>query len=974
MKKYLAIVLLGLSNLVTAQTVQTTPNQITSGTTHTWSGATTGSLPSSYMPGGPQPLYDPSTNTISFSYGQATVAQTFAINQALQSVGAGVTVQGYNYSWDIRNMNGDNRQPATDTLTATVKTYAANNTTIIRTDSWTYNSKIDWTNFAGIVNYASPASVSTYGNLRVEFSGKDVGFWAGYFGPQVRNVSIGLRYTADPCYSNPAYSPTCANYNTVSISESLLSGITGPQAYAINTALAAAGSGATIHGFNYGYDYNVAGRSCAIWNLFGICLSGWNYSDAGVNTSITNSGGTTIYSESNTHNGGDNGTSGTYSKQYRLSSSVPMSTLGTFSMSPWTSGDASITNMYSRAVYTADPCLTNPLSSTTCSGYAAAYLTQQCTANALYDSSCPGYAQAVFSQQCTANQLSNPACPGYAAAYLTQQCNINSLYSTTCSGYTSAMNQCTTNPLSNSMCPSYSTATTECNANPLYGTYCSGYTAANLSCSTNALNASYCPGYQTALSTCSTNPLSNTMCSSYTTAVSSCATNALTASYCPDYQTTLNACSANPLTNTMCPSYGTAMSSCTTNALTASYCPGYQSALSTCSINPLSNTLCSSYQTATTSCSANVLNASYCPGYQSALSTCSVNPLSNTMCSGYQTASQSCITNPLYASYCSGYQSALTTCSINPLSNTMCSGYQTATSSCSVNPLSASYCPGYQTATASCSSNVLNASYCPGYQSALNTCTTNPLSNTMCSGYQFAYSCSLDGLYSRDCPNYSEAYAKKNILNVGTTTTVTTTTSTSTIVLAQTSDPVAQAAPIVADPVVNNIVTTKSTATTSETSPAAAVKLTAPATTTTTITQETTTKDTKKTDTATVEAPKDGVRPERPTTTREQLAEQRREAARKEAVQKGKDLANEMGRMADMQAQMDVQNVVIQAMGFTPGFDNYSRFMLPDGQAYRPFTIYNNQRVVDTPAGRGLFGATDRLHSEMVDSQYNLGN
>jgi hypothetical protein len=934
MKRFLAIALLGLSSFVSAQTVETTPNQITSGTNHTWTGATTGPLPPGYMPGGPQPLYDPATNTISFSYGQGTVAQTFAINQALQNAGAGITVQGYSYSWDIRNMNGDNRQGGTDTLTATVNTYNSNNTTIRRTDSWTYSAKIDWTNFNGIVNYTNSGPTSGFGNMTVQFSGKDGGFWAGYFGPEVRNVSIGLRYSVDPCYSNPAYSPSCANYDAVSISENLLSGVTGPQAYAINSALAAAGSGATIHGFNYGYNYNVAGRDCAIWSFLGVCLSGWNYSDAGVHTTITNNNGTTLHSESNTHNGGDNGTSGTFSKQYRLGSSVPMSTLGTFSMNPWTSGSASITNMYSQAVYTADPCVTNPLSSTTCSGYAAAYLAQQCTTNALYDSSCPGYAQAVFTQQCTANQLSNPACPGYATAYLTYQCNINSLYSTTCSGYSSAINQCTANPLSNSMCPSYNTATTECSANPLYAGYCPGYDAANLSCSSNVLNETYCPGYQSALSTCS----------------------------------------ANPLSNTLCPSYGTAMSSCTTNELTASYCPGYQSALTTCSANPLSNMLCSNYQSATASCASNILNASYCPGYQSALTTCSANPLSNMLCSNYQTASQSCTTNPLYASYCSGYQSALTTCSINPLSNTMCSGYQTATQSCSVNPLSASYCPSYQTATQSCSANLLNESYCPGYQSALNVCTTNPLSNTLCSGYQFAYSCSLDGLYSRNCSNYSEAYAKKNILNVSPTTVAT--TSTSTIVLAQSSDPVAQAAPLVSDPVVNSVVTTKSTAATSETNPAAVVKLTAPATnTSTTAATQDTAKDNKKTDsTTTTAASKDGVRPERPTSTREQIAEQRREAAKKEAVAKGKDLANEMGKAADMQAQMEVQNVVIQAMGFTPGFDNYNRFILPDGQAYKPFTIYNNQRTVDSLSGRGLFGGSDSVHQRMVDSQYNLGN
>jgi hypothetical protein len=263
---------------------------------------------------------------------------------------------------------------------------------------------------------------------------------------------------------------------------------------------------------------------------------------------------------------------------------------------------------------------------------------------------------------------------------------------------------------------------------------------------------------------------------------------------------------------------------------------------------------------------------------------------------------------------------------------------------------------------------------CPTYQTTSSTCSANPLYASYCPGYAFAYSCSQDGLYSNQCPNYSEAYAKKNVLGIGSTTTTTsTTTSSSTIVLAQASDPVAQAAPIVSDPVVNNVVTTKSTATSAEASPAAVIKLTTSSNTTTTtpVQDSATTKETKNG--TTTEAPKDGVRPERPTTTREAIAEQRREAAKKEAVQKGKDLANEMGRMADMQAQMEVQNVVIQAMGYTPGFDNYGRFILPDGAGYRPYSIYNNQRNVDSPSGRGLFGGSDRVHQEMIDSQYNLG-
>lgn len=87
---------------------------------------------------------------------------------------------------------------------------------------------------------------------------------------------------------------------------------------------------------------------------------------------------------------------------------------------------------------TGDRCLIDPLSSTSCPGYAAAYLTQQCSLNTLYDSSCPGYAQAYFDNQCRLNALYDRTCPGYAEAYYNQQCSLNPLYDRRCPGYETA--------------------------------------------------------------------------------------------------------------------------------------------------------------------------------------------------------------------------------------------------------------------------------------------------------------------------------------------------------------------------------------------------------------------------------------------------------------------------------------------------------------------------------------------------------
>jgi hypothetical protein len=109
-------------------------------------------------------------------------------------------------------------------------------------------------------------------------------------------------------------------------------------------------------------------------------------------------------------------------------------------------------------------------------------------------------------------------------------------------------------------------------------------------------------------------------------------------------------------------------------------------------------------------------------------------------------------------------------------------------------------------------------------------------------------------------------------------------------------------------------------------------------------------------------------------TARQELAERRQAAAKAEAVEKGKNLAKDMGKVADMESQKQIQNVVIQAMGFTPGFEKYGTANVPDGKAYRPYTVYNNQSNVDNrKLGWGLFGPTDNVHTQMVDSQYNLG-
>lgn len=744
MRKLLAILLLGFS-CAQAQTVQTTPNLITSGTTHTWTGVTTGALPtgcgsngSGGCAGGPTPLYDPATNTVHFSYNaNAYVGQTIAINNALANVGAGVKINGYNYAYEVRNLNGDNRQTSTDTFTVATALRGPANSVLLSHNQY-FNTKFDWTAYNGTKTATTPYDLNQVSYLQIGVTGGDNGYWGGYFGPQIRNVNMSLNYTVDPCATNPAYSPTCANYNTVNVSNNLVPNPGGyavygnsiDQSYAINQALQQSGAGVMIHGFQWGYVANANGPYCGSWDLgwFG-CLDPRNPS-VSTNVNITDVNGSSLYSIGRTYSNSYN----TTNYQYLFPSSRNLATLGRFNFTASTNDAAYVGDMWSKAVYTPDPCTVNPLSSTSCPLYQQAFLEQQCAGNPLYSTQCSGYAQAYFNQQCSANQLYNPSCPGYASAYLTYQCSINPLYSTTCPGYETAY--------------------------------------FNQQCSENSLYNSRCPGYEQAYH------------------------------------------------------------------------------------------------------------------------------------------AQQCSINPLYATTCSGYASAY-----------------------------------------------------------------------------FDQQCRLNGLYSRDCPNYSEAYAKKSVLEKqGLASTI----ATAGVIAAQAPEPVTTtstnndgsssvAVAVVADPIVNQAVT--STATSA--SPAAAATATvslapvaapppAPAVENKPAAQD------KKPEGGQTTAPQQaqgggGDKPQ--PSARQALAERRAEAAKKDAVEKGKNLANEMGKAADLEAQKQVQNVVIAAMGFTPGFDAYGKSIVPDVIGYRPFTVYNNQKTVDNARTlRQLSGASDRLHNEIVDSQYNRGN
>lgn len=198
------------------------------------------------------------------------------------------------------------------------------------------------------------------------------------------------------------------------------------QAIAINQALS--GTGIQLSGYTYSWQYlnqdmngGTLNGNINLRSNTGSTLGSWNYSMP-TTTDWTTMSGTQSFSST-----------------YSLANVSNLNVSFTGNDNRFWGGfyGPRVRNIDVRLNYTNDPCA-DPLSSSSCPGYAAALLTQQCSISALYDPSCPNYATAYLTQQCSINALYSPSCPGYAAAYYTQQCSLNALYDSGCPGYSEA--------------------------------------------------------------------------------------------------------------------------------------------------------------------------------------------------------------------------------------------------------------------------------------------------------------------------------------------------------------------------------------------------------------------------------------------------------------------------------------------------------------------------------------------------------
>lgn len=220
MKHLLVWFLAVISCVVSAQQstgTQTSPNLVYStvnpypggqgSSPGTWSGFAVTESTGGGVSGGNTPGYNVSTGAFMFGYTQSTIAYNYALSTALKH--SGMSWLGYNYAWEYYNQDYSR-----GTLTANV---AFNSTTgtVLHSKSWTLGATTQgWTAMSGTETFTNPLAAANINSFNLNFAGRDDRFWAGYYGPMVRNPSISVLYTFDSCSTNPLSSPSCPGYAT----------------------------------------------------------------------------------------------------------------------------------------------------------------------------------------------------------------------------------------------------------------------------------------------------------------------------------------------------------------------------------------------------------------------------------------------------------------------------------------------------------------------------------------------------------------------------------------------------------------------------------------------------------------------------------------------------------------------------------------------------------------------------------------
>jgi len=178
------------------------------------------------LSGGQIPTWDPNTGVAVWGYGGGILNWTTAINTALEQ--AGFQVDGYNYEWRVKNYDANSDQNrGIDPLRVSVRIYNESGNELYG-KQFNLDGYYNWRSFTGTERFDDSIPAENIDRITIRAEGDDVGFWAGWYGPEfdAKESSISLIYSplpadADPCEEVPVTDPTCPNYVTPGLEDTL---------------------------------------------------------------------------------------------------------------------------------------------------------------------------------------------------------------------------------------------------------------------------------------------------------------------------------------------------------------------------------------------------------------------------------------------------------------------------------------------------------------------------------------------------------------------------------------------------------------------------------------------------------------------------------------------------------------------------------------------------------------------------------
>ena len=179
--------------------------------------------------GGQCPNVNTDTYQINWGYVEQTLSTIGAINDALKQ--AGVEVTGYTYSWRVKNADANyedsNGARGQDPLTVTLEIRDTTGKTVF-SKTYDYSYWIDtWTIMSGTETFKDPLMGENLSEIELSVTGKDAGYWAGWYGPEFADPVVKLNYRAaivpdttvedllfsQRCQQDPLSDPLCPSYN-----------------------------------------------------------------------------------------------------------------------------------------------------------------------------------------------------------------------------------------------------------------------------------------------------------------------------------------------------------------------------------------------------------------------------------------------------------------------------------------------------------------------------------------------------------------------------------------------------------------------------------------------------------------------------------------------------------------------------------------------------------------------------------------